>query len=339
MSTEEIFYGDHFANSYNGAGTGLTSIPRTGIAAGTANEIVVNGAGGLLTSTPILDAARGGTGINSSASTGVAKVSAGTWSVSAIVNADIASGAAIARSKLAAGAAGYVLINSPAGLVSEEQFLSTARGGTGQDLSGVGSGPFILTNSSGTISSTLQYATAATANTLVQRDISGGITGAASTFTSVSTATLTSAGDITISPVGGDVFLGTNILHMTPTAIAGGDTSWYVNNAQTIGAVSANVIIFPTVSKTSYQFDVVFAAGDTGSTDAAAFSFKVRAKNNTGTLTLGAILLKTSSTDAGLATADATASTSGTNVVFQVTGVVGLTINWVARVAVAQQTY
>jgi hypothetical protein len=42
----------------------------------------------------------GGTGVDSSAFTGVAKLVAGVWSASAIVNADIASGAAIAYAKL-----------------------------------------------------------------------------------------------------------------------------------------------------------------------------------------------------------------------------------------------
>lgn len=45
-------------------------------------------------------AAQGGTGIDSSAATGVAKVASGTWSVATIVNADVSNSAAIAYSKL-----------------------------------------------------------------------------------------------------------------------------------------------------------------------------------------------------------------------------------------------
>lgn len=48
-----------------------------------------------------------------------------------IVNADVAVAAAIARSKLASGTASYVLINSGAGVMSEEQYLDRTRGGTG----------------------------------------------------------------------------------------------------------------------------------------------------------------------------------------------------------------
>lgn len=49
----------------------------------------------------------------------------------AIVNADVATGAAIARSKLASGTNNYVVINNGSGVLSEEQFLSVTRGGTG----------------------------------------------------------------------------------------------------------------------------------------------------------------------------------------------------------------
>ncbi len=338
MSTDEIFYGDHFANSYNGAGTGLTAIPRSALAAAAPNTVVVNDGAGLLSAAAQLSPAQGGTGADTSASTGVAKVAAGIWSVSAVVNADVAAGAAIARSKLASGSANYVVINSGAGVLTEEQFLAVSRGGTGQDLSGVGVGPFVLTNSSGTIASTLQYTSAATPSTLVSRDVSGNFAGNVGTFTNLITPTISAVGDLTISPAGGDIFLGTNLVHMTPTSIPGGDTMWYAGNIQTVGAVTSTIISVPTVSKTAYQFDVLFAAGDTATTAAAGFSFKVRAKN-TGAVSVGAILQKTTSADAAINTANVTASLSGANVVFQVVGVVGKTINWVARVGVVAQTY
>src|SRR5690606_29526616 len=46
-------------------------------------------------------------------------------------DANIKAGAAIARSKLAAGTASYVLINDGSGVMSEEAQLATTRGGTG----------------------------------------------------------------------------------------------------------------------------------------------------------------------------------------------------------------
>jgi hypothetical protein len=54
-----------------------------------------------------------------------------------IVNADIKATAAIARTKIAMGAANYVLINNASGVFSEEQYLSKARGGAAADMSSV----------------------------------------------------------------------------------------------------------------------------------------------------------------------------------------------------------
>lgn len=105
----------------------LAAIDRSKIAAGTASGIVVNDGAGLLSSTPILDAARGGTGLNSTAtfpSTGVVTTNAGISTLTnktidgsqntlqniaraslaitgTLVNADLSNSAAVAYSKLA----------------------------------------------------------------------------------------------------------------------------------------------------------------------------------------------------------------------------------------------
>lgn len=63
-------------------------------------------------------AAKGGTAIDTSASTGVAKVTSGTWSVATVVNADISASAAIARTKIASGTANGVVINDGSGNLS-----------------------------------------------------------------------------------------------------------------------------------------------------------------------------------------------------------------------------
>lgn len=52
-----------------------------------------------------------------------------------IEDADIKSGAAIARSKLAAGSNNHVIINDGSGVLNSEAQLATSRGGTGQDFS------------------------------------------------------------------------------------------------------------------------------------------------------------------------------------------------------------
>lgn len=68
-----------------------------------------------------------------------------------IDNADIKAGAAIARSKLAAGSANHVLINDGSGVMSSEATLAKSRGGSAQDNSSItfpASG--VLTTNAGT---------------------------------------------------------------------------------------------------------------------------------------------------------------------------------------------
>lgn len=60
------------------------AIARTKLASGTASQVVINDGSGVMSSEAQLSAARGGTGANTSASTGFATVSAGTWTVGAI---------------------------------------------------------------------------------------------------------------------------------------------------------------------------------------------------------------------------------------------------------------
>ncbi len=62
------------------------NIQRQKIATGSANQVVINNASGYLSSEATLSASRGGTQLNTSASTGYATVSAGTWSVGAITD-------------------------------------------------------------------------------------------------------------------------------------------------------------------------------------------------------------------------------------------------------------
>lgn len=125
---------------------------------------VITSAAGLLSSEAYLALARGGTAADlsgaaqggvlykgasaiagSAAGDSVTKVlhsgiaGAPTWSQ--IVNADVASDAAIALSKLAAGTANYVAIYADGtGYLSQEQYLSMARGGTAANLTAVAGG-------------------------------------------------------------------------------------------------------------------------------------------------------------------------------------------------------
>lgn len=108
------------------------AIARAKLANGSANHVLINDAGGVVSSEAQLAASRGGTGQDMSASSGVLHVAAGVFSASAIVNADVDAAAAIARSKLASGTANYVLVNDGSGVMSEVSKLNESQGGTNQ---------------------------------------------------------------------------------------------------------------------------------------------------------------------------------------------------------------
>lgn len=78
-------------------------IARNKLASGTADHVLINDGSGVMSSEAQLTASRGGTGQDTSADTGIAHVSGGTWSVSAIVDADVDASAAIDASKIADG--------------------------------------------------------------------------------------------------------------------------------------------------------------------------------------------------------------------------------------------
>ncbi len=120
---------------YNAGATGLTWFPSSAITLASGDVLKYNGT---TWTTYALDAAL--TSLTSGlsdllGSTGLIKVSGGAFSAATLVNADVSSSAAIARSKLADGTASHVVINSGAGVMTSEAQLATSRGGTGQDLS------------------------------------------------------------------------------------------------------------------------------------------------------------------------------------------------------------
>lgn len=136
MSTTSVNFGPSStvtATNFVGNGSQLTNLPGP---SGTANYVAIYSGAGTLTSEQRLAATRGGTAVDSSAFTGLAKVSTGTWSASTLVNADVASNAAIAVSKLAALTANKI----------------------------------VTTDGSGVLTSTVDYGTSSTASSVVQRD-------------------------------------------------------------------------------------------------------------------------------------------------------------------------
>ncbi len=335
----ETIGGALFATSFNGAGSGLTGVPRLGVAVGTANHILVNDGSGALSSTALLNAARGGTGIDTSSSLGFPYIDGGAWSVVAkISNVDIDAGAQISRSKLATGTANHVIINSGLGIMTSEAQLTPLRGGTGQDFSGVGAGPFITTISSGVFSSTLTYSQTAGANTIVQRDGSGNVVAA-----TLTASTIAATGDLTITPAGGDVLFGTAVINQTPTTVANGNSASYTANVTTSNATPTTIISIPTASGTKgtvYSIRCLIALGDnTGGANTGLFNVHFKAENLLGTVGVSTALQSGSVLDGTLSTTDITITTSGTNILVQVTGLAATTINWCGGFDVVSQQF
>lgn len=126
------------------------NIDRAKLANGSNNHVIVNDGSGVMVSQAQLSVFRGGTGIDTSVSSGVAKVAAGTWSVSSIVDADVAVGAAIVDTKLAT--------ISTAGKVSNSATTATNANTASTIVSRDGSGNFsagtITANVTGNVSGT-----------------------------------------------------------------------------------------------------------------------------------------------------------------------------------------
>lgn len=103
------------------------AIDRAKLASGMANHVIINDPSGVLSSEQYLSQVRGGMGEDTSAYTGVVKAVAGNFSASTLVNADVDTGAAITRTKLAAGNAYRIIANDAAGAMSENAALTAAR--------------------------------------------------------------------------------------------------------------------------------------------------------------------------------------------------------------------
>jgi len=99
--------------NFIGNGYGLLNIPRsTGIAIGNANYVLINNGSGIMTEEQYLNVSRGGTGIDTSLSSGIARVTNGVWSIGYnLVNSDIDQTAEIDRSKIKLGSLNHVIIN------------------------------------------------------------------------------------------------------------------------------------------------------------------------------------------------------------------------------------
>jgi hypothetical protein len=316
------------------------AIAYTKLAALTATNVVITNASGFIISAATLANTLGGTGINSSAFTGVAKVAAGVWSASTIVNADVSAVAAIAFSKMAALTASQVAITNGSGVITTAATLSPALGGTGQDFSAIGAGPFVPTISSGVFSATLTYATSPTANALVQMNGSNAISVGAATATIVNTVAIATTADLTITSSGsGSLNLGVVPFKQVPATIAGGSTIYTTQNVATTNATLTTIYTLATASNTMYGIRVMadWSVATTGVS--AVNGFWVKAKNVSGTVSVSARANSILIRDAGINSTSVTVSASGTNILVQVTGVAATNINWCTVIEIVAQTF
>ena len=304
------------------------AIARTKLANGTINQVVINSGTGVLSSEAQLSNSRGGTGLDTSAMSGVGKVTAGTWSVAPILDADIFPNAAIARTKLATGIFDQVLINSGTGTLSSEAYLANSRGGTGISsvgLTGIGK----VTAGVWSIASILDAdvnATAAiartklangTANTIVVNDSSGVLS--SSTFIDVST------NDIKINPTG-DIILQKNIYYDIDKLIFS-----HTANVKTTSATVTTIYSIALAANTAYTFTYQAVALNT--TDSTSGSFtgmvKVQQKTSLEFPIIGTILSKTASVDTGMSSLNITTLGTTTSIfALQVTGIASKIISW-----------
>ena len=303
------------------------------MAALTASQVVVSSAGGIITTSAFLATNLGGLGLSSAAFTGIGKVSAGVWSASQILDADVSATAAITLSKLAPLTASQAIISNASGVLISAATISTTLGGTGQNLSAI-VGPSIITITSGVAAATLGYSTTSTASNLVQRDASSNIFANVVNATSINATTslnITSSGS-------GQVNLGVMPLQLAPVTITGGNTYMISSNLQTTNATITAIYTYATASNVCYIFQV-FCTWGTGSANSAVQTFYVKAKNTAGTVVVSALGSSSSTKDAALNTSSVTASASGTNVLINANGIAATTITWCLSAIVTTQTF
>jgi hypothetical protein len=316
------------------------AIAYTKLAALTATNVVITNGSGFITSAATLANTLGGTGVNSSAFTGVAKVAAGVWSASTIVNADIDAAAAIAFSKMATLTASQIVVTNGSGVISTTATLSTALGGTGQNFSAIGAGPFVATVSSGAFAATLTYATSPTANALVQMNGSNAISVGAATVTTLNTTAIATTADLSITSSGsGSLNLGVVPLRQVPATIAGGAAFMITSNVATTNNTITTLYTLATASNTVYTLDVTASWSIATTGVSASNSFLVKIKNVSGTLTVSALANNTSIKDATLNPTNISVTASGTNGLVQVTGLAATNMNWCANIQVVAQTF
>ncbi len=353
MSTAKIYGGAPYnAPSYTatstpgfvGDGSGLTNLPASQITLNNPDYAVITNGSSQLTTEQYLSTVRGGTGVNSSAFTGVAKVNAGTWSASAVTGSDIAS-ATITGSNIAAAtiagsnisAATITGSNISAATITGSNIASGTVTGTNIAATTI-TDANIATNAAiadtklATISTAGKVANSATTaatsnapNTIVLRD------GTGSTNVATLFATLVTAPNVTSS-----------FLVQTPNANA--QTTIQSAYVQTTNATATTLFSLATISAgahgTTYLISCNISLGDvTGGSNTGTYQFQFKVKNLGGTLTLSSIISNTTILDGTLTGTGISVTSSSANALVQVTGIAATTIAWSGTFTITQVNF
>jgi hypothetical protein len=235
--------------------------------------------------------------------------------------------------------ANSVVVTDNSGTLIASGTLSTSRGGTGQDLSGIGAGPFIITASSGTVAATLRYSQNADANTIALRDGSGNVAMNSISLDTLNTQAIQSNANLSITSLGGG-FLNLGVVPIQQVgSVSGAIARRYIGNAQTVGATTAPIITLATVANTSYGVFVFSSYTQQGGTSSGMQKFYQKVKNVSNVLTVSTLAENTRIRDTPLNGADTTVTASGTNIVVNAIGIAATTINWTVQIDVVQHVF
>jgi hypothetical protein len=362
MSTARIYGGAPYnAPSYTatstpgftGDGSGLTNVSATNVTLNNPNYAVITDGSSQLTTEQFLSNVRGGTGADSSAFSGVAKVNTGTWSASLITNSDITpatiTGASIASATITGSniASGTVTgTNIGANTITNSNITAaTITGASIASATVTGSNIASATVTGSNIASATITGTNIASNTIPDSSLqtistAGKVSNSATTATNLNTASAIVARDASGNFSAGNVT--TTQLTQLPNANA--QSSIQSAFVATSNATATTLFTLATVSAgthgTTYLINCNVSLGDvTGGVNTGTYQFQFKVKNIGGTLTLSSIISNTTILDGTLTNTAVSVSSSSANALVQVTGIAATTINWSGNFTITQVNF